>query len=117
MTTTGVPPEDKSKAPSDRKSRLNSATWAGIFSIVFALPGAVMIGPLMEEAANWRYEAFGLWVCLPPSFLSGGLIAVLGIVSGRKQKSKHGLWLSVAGLILALVLFLAFAVATWQIMT
>jgi hypothetical protein len=105
MTASEAPPEGKSKAPSDRKSRLDPATWAGISSIGIGLLCAAITW------LAWRNPGGSEWdsLCLPcwygPGTFLAALVAVLGIVSARKEKSTQGFVVSVAGLILTVVLF------------
>jgi hypothetical protein len=115
MAADEVQPEGKSETPSDRKSRLDEGTWMGIVSIVIDLPAAAVTVAVMPAIlrGDWGYEETGALLCLPPSALVGALVAVLGTVLARKQKSKRGLQWSAAGLILALVLFFAFALGWW----
>lgn len=117
MTTSGVPPEGRSEARAGRKRRLDAGTRAGIFSIVIGLLTAGLNGPyLLELATDNIYSQETLWgellFCLYPAVPVGALIAVLGLVSARKERSTRGFRLSMAGLILHSVLLL---VSVWTL--
>jgi uncharacterized membrane protein YwaF len=114
MTTSEVPPGGKREARSDRKGWLDPGTWAGIFSIATSLLTGAMIALVTPEVwalgtlqRDWANRMFLTTCCGGLGVFLGAAAAVLGIVAARKERSARGFWLSVAGLILAVVLCLA----------
>jgi len=107
MTASEVPPESKSEIPPKRKGWLDPATWAGIFSIVVVLPFWYLVLQVQEDVPGIQGGLLFV-MCPPPGILLSALLAALGIVSARKEKSRRGLWLSAAALILAVGLFFAY---------
>lgn len=109
--TSGVPPEGKSKAPSDFRRWLDSGAWLGVFSIVTNLPVVFIIGRGVRDAMlpprSTDYYNLALLLVVFPFAALSALLAVAGIVFSRKAGLTWGFRLSVTGLILAVVLLLA----------
>lgn len=101
------------ETPIRGKGWLDPATWAGIFSILIALPAGYTIWLLAEKTSHnpqsSDFNAFLLVFGVFPFVFLSALSAVVGIVFALKRATTRGLWLSVAGLVLAAGLFLASA--------
>jgi lysylphosphatidylglycerol synthetase-like protein (DUF2156 family) len=113
MTASDVPPGDAGEVPPNGKHGPSDASILGILSIVAGLlVGAItalnvkeLVSP--QNVQSWENLWYSLLCCQFPGVLLGAVLAIAGVVEARKQKSKRGLWLSVVGLILYMVLFLA----------
>ena len=105
MTTNGVSPEGKGKAPSSRKSWPNLAIWAGIFAIGISLLWAGMTWLQSRSDAGREWDSLFLPCCYGPGTLLAALLAVLGIVTAKKEKSTAGFAVSLSALILTVLLF------------
>lgn len=109
--TSGVPPEGKSKAPSDLRRWLDSGAWLGVFSIVTNLPVVLIIGRGVRDAKlrpqSTDYYNLALLLVVFPFAALSALLAVAGALLARKTGLTWGFRSALVSLTLSVVLLLA----------